>query len=144
MTTINEQYYGIRMGDPRRHRPFLWVNGGLKKKWGTCLRCKGEGSLWDSHSNKVRAERWRRKEPPKGVGYQLWETVSEGSPISPVFAKPEELADWLASPAYERSVDQGTTREQWLRFINGPGWAPSMMSSPATGLVTGVQAVAGK
>lgn len=115
---------------------------GLKKKWGVCPTCNGEGSVWDSAENKRRAARWRRKEPPKGTGYQIWETVSEGSPISPVFATPEELADWMAEPGHGWSTDQGTTREQWLRFINGLGWAPSMMSGPA-GIVSGVQAVAG-
>lgn len=109
----------------------------------TCAHCKGEGSVWDSKANKTRANRWRSKQPPKGPGYQLWETVSEGSPISPVFKTPEELADWLvSSPDYKWARnDRGTTREQWLRFINGPGWAPSLITTPRTGLVTGVQAV---
>lgn len=107
----------------------------------TCSHCKGEASVWDSKANKTRANRWRRKEPPRGVGYQIWETVSEGSPISPVFKTPEALADWMAAPGNGWRSDQGTTREQWLRFINGPGWAPTLVSSPATGVVTGVQAV---
>ena len=115
---------------------------GLKKTWGTCPKCKGEGSVWDKPQNKARAARWRRKEPPKGKGWQLWETVSEGSPISPVFAAPEALADWLVTnPDYKwRRNDAGTTREQWLRFICGPGWAPSMIARE--GMVqAGVQAV---
>lgn len=33
-------------------------------------------------------------EPPTGDGYQLWETTSEGSPISPIFTTIEELAEW--------------------------------------------------
>lgn len=106
-----------------------------------CSHCKGEASIWDSKENRTRANRWRRKEPPKGAGYQLWETVSEGSPISPVFKTPELLADWLTKPGNGWKTDQGTTREQWLRFINGPGWAPSLVVSAQTGVVSGVQAM---
>jgi hypothetical protein len=115
-------------------------------RWPTeCAFCKGSGSVWDSPESKRKAERWTRKEPPKGEGYQLWETVSEGSPISPVFGTPEELAEWLTeSPEYKwKENDAGTTKDQWLRFINGPGWAPSMISN-GTGLMTGVQAVSNR
>lgn len=37
--------------------------------------------------------------PPKGDGYQLWETTSEGSPISPVFATLDELCSWCEDNA---------------------------------------------
>lgn len=105
-----------------------------------CVHCGGEGSVWDSKANKARANRWRSSQPPKGVGYQLWETVSEGSPISPVFKTPEGLADWLIRPGNGWNTDRGTTRDQWLRFINGPGWAPTLIASRATGVISGVQA----
>ena len=104
----------------------------------TCATCDGEGSVWDSEDNKVRAEAWEREHPPKGDGYQIWETVSEGSPISPVFATPEELASWMESNP--RGVDAGTTAAQWLKFIRGPGWAPSFIGTDSA-LVTGVQAI---
>ena len=66
-------------------------------------------------------------ELPKGEGYQLWETVSEGSPVSPVFATPEELAEWLVSPGNDTSITEGTSREQWLAMIRGPGFAFSLV-----------------
>lgn len=34
---------------------------------------------------------------PSGDWYQLFETVSEGTPLSPPFEKPEELVEWLAN-----------------------------------------------
>jgi hypothetical protein len=111
--------------------------------WPTqCPACRGSCSVWDSIQNKRKANRWKPKEPPKGDGYQLWETVSEGSPISPVFAEPSELAEWLAtSPDYTwRKNDEGTTAAQWLTFIMGPGWAPSMIMKDGH-LSSGVQAV---
>lgn len=33
---------------------------------------------------------------PKGEWYQLFETISEGSPITPPFATKEELVEWLS------------------------------------------------
>lgn len=45
------------------------------------------------------SETWKWIEPPRGKGFQLWETTSEGSPISPVFATIEELCAWAADNA---------------------------------------------
>ena len=38
-------------------------------------------------------------EVPKGEGFQLWETTSEGSPISPVFETLDELCEWCEDNA---------------------------------------------
>ncbi len=104
-----------------------------------CLVCKGEGEHWPSAAAKQAYEDWQPTPPPTGEGFQMWQTVSEGSPISPVFATARELADYLVANPY--GIDKGTTAEQWLKFIEGPGWAPSMMGTAETGLMTGVQAV---
>lgn len=55
-------------------------------------------------------------EPPKGDGFQLWETVSEGGPISPVFKTPEELSAWCATnvPAF---AHYKISKEEWLEDI---------------------------
>ena len=103
-----------------------------------CQHCKGEGTIWDSPEDEQAAEDWKLSEPPGGDGYQIWETVSEGSPISPVFATPEELARHMAGKQW--GADKGTSYETWLKFITGPGWAPSMISD-GNGLRSGVEAV---
>lgn len=103
-----------------------------------CPHCKGEGTIWDSPGDERAAEDWKSSEPPAGDSYQIWETVSEGSPISPVFATPEELARYMAGTKW--GADKGTSYETWLQFINGPGWAPSMISD-GNGLRSGVEAV---
>lgn len=41
---------------------------------------------------------WNPFKPPKGKGWQVWEDVSEGSPISPVHPTRDALIDWLVSP----------------------------------------------
>lgn len=93
-------------------------------KW-LCEKCRGEGELWPSRAIKKHRDAWKRTDPPKGRGWQLWETVSEGSPISPVFKTPEELAHWLVeSPDYKwKSNDRGTTFDQWMAFLK-VGYAP--------------------
>jgi hypothetical protein len=104
----------------------------------TCERCHGEGDVWPSKEAEELYESWEKAYPPVGDGYQIWETVSEGSPISPVFSAPEELARHMATTSW--GADKGTPYEAWLAFINGPGWAPSAISGP-NGMVTGVQGV---
>lgn len=103
----------------------------------TCAHCEGHGYTWTSKEDQQAYDNWTETEPPTGPGFQMWETVSEGSPISPVFDTPEGLAHWLASNR-QGSIDDGTTFEQWMKFITGPGWAPSMVGTSA-GLVSGVQ-----
>lgn len=68
----------------------------------TCDRCKGEGTLWQSEQLKTLYENWVKIEPPTGEGWQVWETVSEGSPVSPVFNSAESLVSWLESEGYSR------------------------------------------
>ena len=56
------------------------------KTWGICPACQGHGSTEAYEGQRAEAEAWKPSEPPMGEGWQLWETVSEGSPVSPVFA----------------------------------------------------------
>lgn len=105
---------------------------------GTCSICDGEGEIWPSDEAKKAYDDWQQTPPPKGAGYQIWETVSEGSPISPVFATPEELARHMAGTRW--GADDGTPYDVWLKFIRGPGWAPSMVAT-AAGMQSGVAAV---
>lgn len=61
----------------------------------TCEACNGSGKLWQSPELEEASIEWRPDDPPEGDGWQLWETVSEGSPISPVFATKEKLVDYM-------------------------------------------------
>ena len=68
--------------------------------------------------------------------------MSDGSPVSPVFEKPEGLANWLIEGINDTTVTKGTTFDQWMKFIEGPGWAPTMSATLPSGddLKLGVQA----
>ena len=72
-----------------------------------------------------------RYEPPVGEGWQMWETTSEGSPISPVFASPEDLATWLADTNASTFGSLTATASQWLKMI-GCGSAPSLLIRDGT------------
>lgn len=104
-----------------------------------CAHCSGEGILWETPEAKAESEAWEREEPPKGEYWQIWETVSEGSPISPALPSPEELARWMAGRSW--GADKGTPYETWLKFIRGPGWAPSAVGDGKGSLMSGVEAM---
>lgn len=86
---------------------------GVPANWGVCKSCKG-----DAIDPAVRKEykRWRSKEPPKGPGFQLWETTSEGSPQSPVFKTLDELATWCAANATTFGSSRATA-DAWKRML---------------------------
>lgn len=73
------------------------------------------------------------------LGWCMYETCTEGTPISPVFATPEGVARWLADNGASSFGSQTATYEQWLRVCYG-GYAPSMVYTPESGLVSGVEA----
>lgn len=78
-----------------------------------CPTCHGKGYM-ANRSISAKIARWRETEPPAGEGWQLWETVSEGSPVSPVFGTAEALATWLS--CHYKGMGW-KSRETWLRFI---------------------------
>jgi hypothetical protein len=77
--------------------------------------------------------------PGTATHLMMYETCTEGTPISPAFATPEELARWLADNGASAFGSDTATYEQWLATCRS-GWAPSAISSPATGLISGVAA----
>jgi hypothetical protein len=105
--------------------------------YGKCDHCQGSGELWSSETEHRLSEEWQATPPPTGDGWQLWETVSEGSPVSPVFATAAELAHWLASDKPDK-LSRAQSYEAALKFVEA-GWAPSMILTDGI-LKTGVEA----
>lgn len=89
----------------------------VRKLYGQCHVCKGEGAVWFSEQIRELADAWRSEEPPRGDGFQLWETTSEGSPASPVFATIEELCDWCADNATTFGSAKASA-EEWRRMLD--------------------------
>ena len=70
----------------------------------------------------------------------MYETTSEGTPISPAFETPEELARWLADTGASAFGSSTASYEGWLRVAQG-GYAPSAVSVNGGPLVSGVDAL---
>lgn len=86
-----------------------------------CAACEGQGSVEAYPGQRAEADAWEPEEPPVGEGWQVWETVSEGSPITPVFPTPEALIDHLV---YVGAWGKKWQRESAEAFVKD-GWAPT-------------------
>lgn len=71
--------------------------------------------------------------------YMMYEDTTEGTPKSPAFATPEELARYCADNNVSAFGYEGASYEAWLRVCKG-GYAPSMVISLA-GVQSGVEAL---
>ena len=71
--------------------------------------------------------------------FMMYEDTSDGTPISPAFATPEELARWLADTGASAFGSSTADYEHWLRVARG-GWATSMIMADGV-LQNGVQAL---
>lgn len=102
---------------------------------------KGETMpFWEWHAAPPDPAYYRPDWPEESRTHlMMYEDTSEGTPISPAFKTPEEVARWCAdngASAFGRST---ASYEAWLNIARG-GFAPSMVYTPETGLVNGVSA----
>jgi hypothetical protein len=80
-----------------------------------CATCDGHGHIMSAEDRKLRDE-WEQTEPPAGDGYQLWETNTEGSPQSPVFATLDELCAWCEVHANTFAGNRATAAN-WKKML---------------------------
>ena len=94
-----------------------------------------DGEAWTQRPDDCSADDWHGVRPEPGdympafapgtaTHCQMYETTSEGTPISPVFATPEELARWLTDNGTSAFGDTTASYEGWLRVAKG-GYACS-------------------
>jgi hypothetical protein len=98
-------------------------------------------SYYDAEDHTAGHEYWEwNGEPPVRAYYrpwsdeaatwfQCWETVSEGTPVSPAFATADELIHYLATKGDfwdQKRGDPAWGLEAATRFVNA-GWAPSLI-----------------
>lgn len=70
--------------------------------------------------------------------FMMYETTSEGTPISPAFATAKALARWLADTNASSFADMTATYEQWLHTIDKGSAVSAIIDS--NGLRSGVEA----
>jgi len=75
----------------------------------------------------------------KMTHYQMYETCSEGTPISPVMETPEDLAHWLADNNASAFGSSTATYQAWLCTIKA-GFAPTFFICKNGELKSGVEA----
>ena len=95
---------------------------------------------WDWEGGPPDREYYRPKwTEAEQTHYMMYETTSEGTPISPAFESPELLAGWLTDNNANAFAGQTATYEEWLRVANG-GFACSAVISDGK-LTSGVAAL---
>ena len=85
--------------------------------------------------------------------WQVYETVSEGTPVTPPFATQHELIEYLVANGdfwdqrrrKEGRIISSFSCEPWAReaaeaFVKGPGWAPSFVATGSE-IKSGVEAL---
>ena len=80
---------------------------------------------WEWHGGPPDRAYYRSWQDVDATWFQLWETVSEGTPVSPPFATKEELAQYLAENGDEwdqrRCWERDTCALMGLQY-GKPGW----------------------
>jgi len=69
--------------------------------------------------------------------YQMYETTTEGTPISPVMKTPEELAQWLVDNKASALGRQTASYEAWLQVCKGNSVVTGVFTP--NGFVSGVE-----
>ena len=64
--------------------------------------------------------------------YQMYETATDGTPISPVMETPEALARWLADHGASAFASQTAAYEEWLSAIQCGSVASVVITLPTT------------
>jgi hypothetical protein len=139
-----ERYTTLYAGESYQARVDEWDDECAKWKNGT------HPDLNYPSAKSMVYEEWAGNRPHRGdympnwpeserTHYMMYEDTSEGTPISPAFATPEELARWLADTNASAFGSEGASYESWLRVARG-GWAPSMVITPERGIQNGVAA----
>lgn len=106
-----------------------------------CAVCKGHGTVETHEGQRSEADAWTPLDPPAGDGWQVWETVSEGSPVTPVFETAEGLAAWLSIHPRDLGPSLGDlTYTAALTWVTGDAWMPSGIGS-SSGFLSGADLI---
>jgi len=138
---LAEQAFELSRRHPDRADPDAW-----RAMWHLMVLARGHCD--DAEHRAMCYEQWAGQRPHRDdympnwpeserTHYMMYEDTSEGTPISPAFATPEELAQWLADNGASAFGDMTADYDHWLRVARG-GWAPGMVMQGGR-LESGVQ-----
>lgn len=92
------------------------IEGRANGRGWECPTCKGKGQVWLKEEYEAMADAWEETPIPEGEGYQLWETTSEGSPVSPVFETLDDLCAWCGDNATTFGSTK-VSKEEWKKML---------------------------
>lgn len=67
---------------------------------------------YEAYTEDIQKQLRERFAPPEGEGYQVWDTTSEGTPLSPVFVSLEDLCEWCEKNV-TYSPGHYLSKEEW-------------------------------
>lgn len=81
-----------------------------------CPTCEGHGDIGTAEQRDA-YENWTGTGPPEGDGYQLWNTTTEGHPMTPVFGTLDELCAYAAEHCTVFAHDK-TSADNWRQMLD--------------------------
>ena len=107
-----------------------WLDRAIAWDKGTdpdCAKHKAEHPFyWQWAGDPPNPDYYRPKWTSEPTHYQVYETVSEGTPVTPHFATKEELIDYLVEHGDSWDDGRGWSRKNAEAFVEQE-WAPSMI-----------------
>ena len=85
--------------------------------------------FWEYDDGPPDREYYRPWKDEEATWVQIWETVSEGTPVTPPFATKAELVDYLATNGdfWDQKRGHGPWKRKAAEEFVEAGWAPSMV-----------------
>jgi hypothetical protein len=94
-----------------------WIAGYFEWKENPKDKCE----FWEWDGGPPDPDYYRGEWTEEPIYYQIYEDVSEGTPVSPIFTTLDEMKEWL--------LQEGFSEQAISRFIEH-GWAPSFVMTP--------------
>ncbi len=107
-----------------------------------CIADKGLSEAIEYHGGGPQKDSYTQYNNAPLAWWQVYETVTEGTPVSPAFATPEELVEYLVANGDfwdQKCGEKSYSRARAEAFVKS-GWAPSGMSIGGT-FYTGVESL---
>ena len=115
---LSDQTYEDALADWLKEREEWLADEAIRKEAAGTYNCH---TFEDWHGEAPDPAYYRPAFNGTAICYQVYETVSEGTPVSPVFPDTDSLIAWL--------VNQGHSRHAAEMFVEKE-WAPSMAVTP--------------
>jgi hypothetical protein len=137
--------------DVECYKPLYDDRDAALKSFAADIEKMGLAEAIDYHGGGPKSDDYVDFEGKEPTWWQVYETVSEGTPVTPPFATREELVEYLVENGdfwdqNRRKEGRSSmpcdpwSRENAVAFVMGSGWAPSMVIDNGK-IMSGVEAL---